>query len=67
MKPKLLSLFLKEHLDDNTDDAETETIQYERRIFCGRKSLPAAFPRVRIEYNHLMPKKSVNRLYVTPY
>ena len=38
-------------LDENTDDAETETIQYERRKSRGRKSLPADLPRVRIEHD----------------
>lgn len=38
-------------VDENTDDVETETIQYERRKSRGRKSLPADLPRVRIEHD----------------
>ena len=41
----------EEDLDENTDDAKTETIQYERRKSRGRKSLPADLPRVRIEHD----------------
>jgi transposase len=41
----------EEDLNENTDDAETETIQYERRKSRGRKALPADLPRVRIEHD----------------
>jgi transposase len=41
----------EEDLNENTDDAETDTIQYERRKSRGRKALPADLPRVRIEHD----------------
>jgi transposase len=41
----------EDDLNENTDDAETETIQYERRKSRGRKALPADLPRVRIEHD----------------
>jgi transposase len=41
----------EEDLNENTDDAETETIQYERRKPRGCKPLPVDWPRVRIEHD----------------
>jgi transposase len=41
----------EDDIDENTDDAETETIQYERRKPRGCKPLPVDWPRVRIEHD----------------
>jgi transposase len=41
----------EDDLEENTGDAETETILYERRKSRGRKPIPADLPRVRIEHD----------------
>jgi transposase len=41
----------EDDIDENTDDAETETIQYERRKPRDCKPLPVDWPRVRIEHD----------------
>ncbi|MFT5887885.1 MAG: transposase [Zhongshania sp.] len=49
----------EEDLNENTDDAETESIQYKRRKSRGRKALPATYLASVSNMSCLMPTKSV--------